>query len=38
MTTKVYTDCAKLMEDASSDRTVIVIGYESPDCGIIFCG
>ena len=30
MTTKVYTDCAKLMEDASSDRTVIVIGYESP--------
>ena len=30
MTTKVYTDCTKLMEDASSDRTVIVIGYESP--------
>ena len=30
MTAKVYTDCAKLMEDASSDRTVIVIGYESP--------
>lgn len=30
MTTKVYTDCAKLMEDASSDKTVIVIGYESP--------
>ena len=30
MTTKIYTDCAKLMEDASSDRTVIVIGYESP--------
>lgn len=30
MTTRIFADCRKLIEDASSDSAVIVVGYESP--------